>query len=324
MIILNISKNRQKMIKKLLLSLIFIIALNTVDGQTNAYHTFPDSFYWRVDMHCQFVQTNCNEFYYYNYHFEGDTIIKGASYRKLMRDSVILVGIGGPPCLLYPWASFTGYMGALKEDSILNKIFFIWAESLITDSLLYDYNLVVGDTLKGRLVGNCKMIISSVDSILIGNQFRKKWNFNTCNEGPGYIIQGIGSDNGLIEQINSEGFCVSSLVCVRNITSTLFMSNNPSTYGCHIISSVLETKRSQNSINIYPNPFSFETTIKSDRFLKDATIIVYNSHGQIVKEINNISGLSTTLFRNDLPCGLYFLLLREADKMFVKKIVITE
>jgi len=102
------------------------------------------------------------------------------------------------------------------------------------------------------------------------------------------------------------------------------MSNNPSTYGCHIISSVIKKKQSQNSINIYPNPFSFETTIKSDRFLKDATIIVYNSHGQIVKEINNISGLSTTLFRENLPCGLYFLLLREADKMFVKKIVITE
>lgn len=298
--------------KKLILILIvFISAFSNSYGQTNVYHSFPDSYFWRIDWHCYHFQSNCDEDYYYNYYFDGDTIINSDSYKKIMRDSVIIVGNNGPPCLLNPYVTIKGYVGALKEDSILNKVFFI-PQNSNTITLLYDYNLVLGDTLRWGA------IITSVDTILIDNQYRKKWNFNN-----GYIIHGIGSSNGLIEPINYR-FCQSILVCVRDISSTLFTTNYSSNYGCHIISSGLETKQDINLIQIYPNPFSIVTTLQSDKALKSATLTIYNTFGQRVKQIENISGQTISLQRDNLASGIYFIRLIQDNKVLLtNKIIIS-
>jgi hypothetical protein len=79
------------------------------------------------------------------------------------------------------------------------------------------------------------------------------------------------------------------------------------------------------SVKIYPNPFSLQTTLQTDKFFKNATLTVYNSLGQIVKEIKNISGQTITLHRDNLASGLYFIRLTEDNKTFAtKKIVITD
>lgn len=80
-----------------------------------------------------------------------------------------------------------------------------------------------------------------------------------------------------------------------------------------------------NELSIYPNPFSTQTTLVSSNVLTDATFIVYNSFGQQVKQIQNISGHTITFHRNDLTSGLYFIQLIENDKVIaVKKIVMTD
>ncbi|WP_185956520.1 T9SS type A sorting domain-containing protein [Changchengzhania lutea] len=79
------------------------------------------------------------------------------------------------------------------------------------------------------------------------------------------------------------------------------------------------------SITVYPNPFSLQTTLQSDRFLKNVTMTVYNIQGQVVKEIKNISGQTVTLFRDNLPSGLYFIQMTEANKIITAaKLVITD
>jgi hypothetical protein len=309
--------------KHLLLSLIIFLTANVSHGQSNSYHAFPDSAFWRVDMHCQYAQTNCDEYYYYAYHFGGDTLLNGSMHKKIMRDSVVLVGIGGPPCLLFPWASFTGYMGALKEDPINNKTFLVWPGHS-NDTLLYDYNLTIGDTLKGFLSNNCIMTVTTIDSVLLGAEYRKRWNFNTCNEGPGYIIQGIGSQNGLIERINSSGFCFSQLVCVNDSNNFMFYVNS-SAVGCYLIFTELNPKIHTSDFTIYPNPFSRHTTIQTEVYLNNATLTLHNLQGQTVKKINHIYGHTITLDRDNLPCGLYFLKLTQENKVIAtKKVVITD
>jgi hypothetical protein len=64
-------------------------------------------------------------------------------------------------------------MGALKEDSLNNKTYFVFP-GFSNDSLFYDYNLNIGDTLKGYMNGGCNIIISSIDSVIVGSEFRKK------------------------------------------------------------------------------------------------------------------------------------------------------
>lgn len=69
------------------------------------------------------------------------------------------------------------------------------------------------------------------------------------------------------------------------------------------------------STSFFPNPFSNETTLQTDKIINNATLSVYNFSGQRVKEIKNISGQRITLFRDELPAGLYFIYITEDNKI---------
>ncbi len=80
-----------------------------------------------------------------------------------------------------------------------------------------------------------------------------------------------------------------------------------------------------NSFIVYPNPTSSHTTLHSDYLFKNATLTVYNLYGQTVKEIKNISGKTVTLYRDNLPSGLYFIHLQQDNKIITSdKLVITD
>ena len=134
--------------RKLILTLIVLLAFTIAHGQTNIYHSFPDSTIWRVD-----YRTNnpfqhpyiVNE--YFQYYIKGDTLINSLVYKKIFKsyDSVEVVLWQlptNPPISTLPY-----YVGALRDDAISNKVFFVLPNAT-ADSLLYDYNLNVGDTIK--------------------------------------------------------------------------------------------------------------------------------------------------------------------------------
>jgi len=80
-----------------------------------------------------------------------------------------------------------------------------------------------------------------------------------------------------------------------------------------------------NSFKVFPNPFSTQTTLQTDILLHNATFTVYNCFGQTVKEITNISGNTATLYRDNLPNGLYFIRLTQDNKQIeTKKLIITD
>jgi photosystem II stability/assembly factor-like uncharacterized protein len=73
----------------------------------------------------------------------------------------------------------------------------------------------------------------------------------------------------------------------------------------------IEEQRIVNDLKIFPTPFSSQTTMHTEKPLKDATLTVYNMYGQIVKQLKNISGQDFTLHRDNLPRGCYFICLTE-------------
>ena len=78
-------------------------------------------------------------------------------------------------------------------------------------------------------------------------------------------------------------------------------------------------------INIYPNPFSEETVLQSETAFKNATLLVYNLQGQIVKELANVSGQSIVFHRENLPSGMYLLRLVENNKVLLAgKVIIVD
>ena len=78
-------------------------------------------------------------------------------------------------------------------------------------------------------------------------------------------------------------------------------------------------------IRIYPNPFSKQTTLQSNRIFNDASLTVFNFLGQPVNEVTNIHGEMFTLYRNDLPAGVYFIRIMEDNEVVaIDKLVITD
>ncbi len=77
-------------------------------------------------------------------------------------------------------------------------------------------------------------------------------------------------------------------------------------------------------INIFPNPFSSETTLHTDKALKNATLTIYNCFGETVKQLKNISGQTLTLSRDNFPNGMYFIRLTEENKIYTDKLIITD
>lgn len=87
----------------------------------------------------------------------------------------------------------------------------------------------------------------------------------------------------------------------------------------------IENLENQNSIAVYPNPFITQTIFQSNKVFQDATLMVYNSFGQLVKQIKNISGQTIVLQRDNLPGGLYFICISEDNKIFTTdKLIITD
>lgn len=77
-------------------------------------------------------------------------------------------------------------------------------------------------------------------------------------------------------------------------------------------------------ISVFPNPFSAMATLNTNKLLKNARLILYNSNGTIVKEIE-INEQTAILRRDKLPAGLYFIQLMDNNN-FIKteKIIIID
>ena len=81
----------------------------------------------------------------------------------------------------------------------------------------------------------------------------------------------------------------------------------------------------ENTVSIYPNPFSTQTTLQTDNLLKNATLTVYNFFGQTVAQIKNINGQTVTFSRDNLASGLYFVHLTQDSKVIASdKLIITD
>ena len=79
------------------------------------------------------------------------------------------------------------------------------------------------------------------------------------------------------------------------------------------------------NVSIYPNPFSAQTTLQTINSYQDASLIVYNSQGQKVKEKNNLNGQTIIFDRENLSTGVYFLQIKQDGKTYVtKKLIIAD
>ncbi|NVO02895.1 MAG: T9SS type A sorting domain-containing protein [Bacteroidetes bacterium] len=301
---------------KKLLVLILILWSFSIKAQTNVYHSFPDSAVWRVDYHSfNPFSFGFNIKYYFHYYITGDTIINSSLHKKIFKSytkvDVIAWNLPTNP----PVSTEPAYAGALRDDSVANKTFFVFPNTTI-DSLLFDYNLVMGDTLKG-IHSFYNLVISSVDSVLINGQYRTRWNFDTITElGISYypfIIEGIGSSAGIMEPLYYYpiDFTRRYLVCIKDNNATLFTSDYNSSYGCNLIYEGINEINSFSKPKIYPNPFTESTTIEFEyQNSENYSLEIFNNLGQKVRRIENIRTNKIKIERGNFSSGIYFFQLK--------------
>jgi hypothetical protein len=81
----------------------------------------------------------------------------------------------------------------------------------------------------------------------------------------------------------------------------------------------------KSNLSIYPNPMHTSTTLKTIDPLNNATITIYNPYGQLVKQVTQVSGQLTTIYRDNLQSGLYFIHVTERNNTLIfQKLQITD
>jgi hypothetical protein len=79
------------------------------------------------------------------------------------------------------------------------------------------------------------------------------------------------------------------------------------------------------SFSLFPNPSSSSITLQTSNILKEASLTFYNSYGQTVKQLDNLSGQTIVFNRDNFPRGLYFIRLTQDSKAIsVNKLIITD
>ncbi|MDD2199814.1 MAG: T9SS type A sorting domain-containing protein [Bacteroidales bacterium] len=267
---------------------LFFIILSTLPLilKSQKYYPFPDSnAVWQVSEWCS-DPPNCGDWVAYYYYYGKDTIINGYDYKEILRTD--LQWTSGTCQCLNPQP----YYGFLRQDTVNKKVYYRFFNAYNQqDTLFYDFNLNIGDTLKGYFSGFQILTVVLIDSILIGNNYRKRINFDTTNYPPGScnvsIIEGIGGTNGLLEGVTLNPSFMPfgyNLNCFSVNGITLYNSLCPKyAIPCELITITIQIVK-ENNIKIYPNPVSDYLTVSTRECALPLKVEVYSISGAKLDE----------------------------------------
>lgn len=197
----------------------------------------------------------------------------------------------------------------LREDLEERKVYTLVGDGEV---LLYDFSLEDSATF-GEFT-------ATVDYVLVNNESRKRIKLNgfsetyqitltqTWIEGVGSIDHPLVPDHNMLNAMSASGGYRVKLLCSFQDGAHVYGNTD-----C-LAMTALSTENADfqaNQISFSPNPFRNELSIRSEVVLEQATIKVYNSVGQLVRELNNQSGKTIVFNRENLKSGLYFFQLYE-------------
>jgi len=293
-----------------LFSIVFLLSFNSY---SQSYTPFPDSgavwvnsYYGESD---DYIGVFMWELYnVWNYCVNGnDTLINSINYIKL------------EICVT------DEYYGALRDDN--GKVYFVPVDST-NEFLIYDFTVEEGDIIPEvwykvdfsseiYSVGT-NILVSNIDSILIGSEYRKTVYLDLDYADGSFWIEGIGNSKGLLrglwENLNLSSFHL-DIEC---------MSVNDTTYYPHyaqkkcFIGLDIEEKEEMN-VEIYPNPITDGfVKISFTNINEPLNYYITNLNGQIVSE----GFVTNQAIELDLPSGFYLLNINTQKSKTVKKIIV--
>ncbi|MBN2175636.1 MAG: T9SS type A sorting domain-containing protein [Bacteroidales bacterium] len=211
-------------------------------------------------------------------------------------------------------------MGFLREDSS-RKVFYSPLSSLdFEPALVYDFNVEAGDTITitsffQSYPYEVEFVVTTVDSILINGDYRRRINLSCEYYGQNFWIEGIGSNNGLLET----GFycyivCPTiELLCVQKQGEILYQ--NEYFNDCYIVG-IEENVASVQPFKVFPNPATHQVSIVAMNGHKGKYIFhLQNSIGQEIINIEMNDSETPVIDVSTLTAGIYFYTLGNDNKI---------
>ena len=263
--------------QKYLQALVAFLSFAIAQGQTNIYHPFPDTdAVWTVHdgyAGSAFYCPNGISEWDRSYIQKGDTVINNTQYNKLYLNEHHWEYWLNPSCFFDYGTTTNVFVGGLRNDSANKKVYYFDNYSN-QDCLLYDFSLNVGDSIR-EWWSNCSNIgyyykILSVDSVLVGMQYHKRFNIAGGYNADTSIIEGVGSLTGLLGYyFFFENF--NQLHCFSELNQVMYVNTN-----CFCPCTVVGINEIKNnfSFTILPNPFYTSTTLHTNTILKNAQVII--------------------------------------------------
>jgi hypothetical protein len=248
---------------------------------------------------------------YIRYTMEGDTLINGLSYNKIYCSHYTLIY----PHPVQVKMTKLGYCFGIRQDISNKKVYRTYTSNNITiDTLFYDFNLKVGDTVPLTSTTpsfTSRQTVESVDSISFQGKKYRRFKLKTIGLFGASLIEGIGNGNGLIEHHSG---CFEGCYILSGFCDTEYHDCKKQL--------VLYTKEEQkdDGLQFFPNPFTTELTIqfKDDDIHRE--VVITDILGHEIHRLHH-NGRQLILPRSDLKSGIFFLKVVDRTGIYIRKLI---
>lgn len=291
--------------------LLFVILGSNLFSQTIIYKPFPTLYgKWVVQKEGPYDPSgggpNQITYSWKRYEANGDTIINSITYKKVSQanSTGYPTNPGGIPY------GPSGFSFAYRND-IANKKVYIYTNisGQYKDTLWYDFNLGIGDTLKSayslRVDPNSndqRAIVTSIDSVLICNVYYKRFQFGCGGFQDLGLIEGFGFEDNFIQ--TGYIYCPFEPVYIYHTD-----------FSCSL-TSVNEPTAFLKQLQIFPNP---ALNILQINFPKQNTTLpldysIMDCLGKVV--ITGTIETNKSIDISKIKAGLYFITVQDRQKNF--------
>lgn len=193
------------------------------------------------------------------------------------------------------------------------------------DQLLYDFSLPVSGTFTTSS-GSVYTVIS-ITNVNVNGGTRRRFQLDNGFFGFSWI-EGVGSPNHPLVpyyELPSDPYIY--LTCSAQNGTTVYnhgIANGGTSTDCSMLLGIDNPNYLAQKIYFSPNPFNFELHISSVFNLDNVTLKLYNSLGQLVKEIKEINLQNYTLNRDNLNNGIYFMQVTHVRKIILRQKIIVQ
>lgn len=216
-----------------------------------------------------------------------------------------------------------------REDTLSKKVFVKRRAIDSAESLLYDFSLNVGDTLKTLYT---RYYVDNISTVLVGGVAHKTWSFTACWKDSSIahlylreysVIEGIGSTKGpffpffpSLFESSSNLYCFRQSGTAPSVSDKVEEFNNSS---CGRINRVESTHYYSNKVNILPNPIERNSILTFPNGIANATLFVVNSIGAVICKEAIFSTNSYPIGEAVKSSGVYFYTLMNNESGAIYK-----